>query len=110
MNIRRTILSRKEWPVLKHLGENAPSAPNINRNIVFLPCEHDIGGPIIPFRYVAGHLRTLYSGGTKITNLGCQLGCQLTKSRMIPGPHFEIAILIYKNVAWFLSYENDKRE
>jgi len=71
MDTRRTVLSGKEWLALKHLSKNAPSAPNVDCNIVLLPCEHGFGGPIIPRRDVASHLRSLYSGETKITNLGC---------------------------------------
>jgi len=59
---RRTILSGKEGLALKHLGENASRAPNIDGNIIFLPREHDLGGPIITRRHVASHLRILYSG------------------------------------------------
>lgn len=68
---RRTILSRKEGLAFKHLGENASRAPNVDGNIVFLPREHDLGSPIITRRHVAGHLRILYSGKTKVTYLGC---------------------------------------
>ena len=69
--VRRTILSGEERLSLKHLGENAPCAPNVDSNIVFLPREHNLGGPIISRRHVASHLRILYSGKTKIAYLGC---------------------------------------
>ena len=109
MNIRRTVLSGKERLALEHLSENAPGAPNVNRNIVLLPCEHGFGGPIIPRRHVASHLRFLYSGETKITDLGCGAVGQRRAERWRV-PHFEIAILIDKDVAWFLSYKNETRK
>ena len=109
MNVRRTVLSGKERLALEHFSENAPSTPNVNCNIVLLPCEHGFGGPIIPRRHVASHLRCLNSGETKITNLGCGAVGQRRAERCRV-PHFEIAILIDKDMAWFLSYKNEKRE
>jgi hypothetical protein len=97
---RRTILSRKEGLAFKHLGENASRAPNVDGNIVFLPREHDLGGPIITRGHVAGHLRILYSGKTKVTYLGCCAVSQRKAGR--EGSDLEITIFVYKDVAWFL--------
>jgi len=97
---RRTILSGKEWLALKHLGENASRAPNVDGNIVFLPREHDLRGPIITRRHVAGHLRILYSGKTKVTYLGC---CTVSQRKAgWENSDLEVTILVYKDVAWFL--------
>lgn len=105
MVVRRTILSGKEGLSLKHLGENAPRAPNVHGNIVFLPREHDLGGAIIPRRHVASHLRILYSGKTKVTNLDCCAVSQRMQGRK--GSHLEITILVYEDVARFLRYEHE---
>ena len=97
---RRTILSGKEGLALKHLSENASRAPDVDGDIVFLPREHDLGGPIITRRHVAGHLRILYSGKTKVTYLGC---CAVSQRKAgQEGSDLEIAILVYKDVARFL--------
>ncbi len=66
---QRTILPREERFPLQHLSKDTPCTPNIYRDVVFLPREHDLGSPIIARRHVARHLRILYSGETKITNL-----------------------------------------
>jgi hypothetical protein len=97
---RRTILSGKEGLALKHLGENASRAPNVDGNIVFLPREHDFRGAIISRRHVAGHLRILYSGKTKVTYLGWCAVSQRKAAR--EGSDLEITILVHKDIAWFL--------
>jgi hypothetical protein len=98
--MRLTVLSGKEGFALEHLGENAPRAPNVDSNIVFLPREHDLGGPIISRRHVASHLRILYSGKAKVTYLGC---CAVSQRNVgWRGTHLEITILVYEDVAWFL--------
>jgi hypothetical protein len=45
--VGRTVLPREEGLALEHLGENASRAPNVDRDIILLPREHDLGGPII---------------------------------------------------------------
>jgi hypothetical protein len=97
---RLTILSRKEGLSLEHLSENASRAPNVDSNIVFLPREHDLGGPIITRRHVASHLRILYSGKSKVTYLGC---CAVSQRKAgQEGSHLEITILVHEDVARFL--------
>ena len=107
---RRTILSRKEGLALEHLGENTSRAPNVDGNIVFLPREHDLRGAIISRRHVAGHLRILYSGKTKVTYLGCCAVSQRKAAREGSDSDLEITILIHKDVAWFLWYEHKSCE
>lgn len=63
------VLSREERLALEHLGENASCTPDINLNIVLLPCEHDLGRSVVSGGHVAGHLRVLDTGETEIANL-----------------------------------------
>ena len=74
------ILAGEEGFALEHLGEDATSTPDIDLDIVFLPSEHDLGGPVISGGNVAGHLRILDSRQAKVANL-------------------EIAVFVDKNVA-----------
>jgi len=67
-----------------------------------LPREHNLRGPIISRRHVAGHLRILYSGKTKVAYLGCCAVSQRKAAR--EGSDLEITILVHKDVAWFLWY------
>jgi len=76
------ILAGEERLALNHLGKDAPSAPDIDLNIVLLPGEHNLRSTVIPRRHVTRHLRILQSGQTKVANL-------------------EIAVLVYEDVAWF---------
>jgi hypothetical protein len=63
------VLSREERLALEHLGENASCTPDINLNIVLLPCEHDLRGSVVSGRYVTRHLGILYTGETEVANL-----------------------------------------
>ena len=82
------ILAREKRLSLQHLCEDAPSTPNVDLNVIFLPREHDFGCAIVSRRDVAGHLRILYPGKAKVTNL-------------------QIAVLIYKDIAGFEVAMND---
>ena len=64
-----TIFSREEWFPFEHLCENAPCAPDIDCDIVLLPCEHDFGRSVISRGDISRHLRILDSGETKIADL-----------------------------------------
>lgn len=77
------VLSREERLALEHLGENASCTPDINLNIVLLPCEHDLRGSVVSGRYVTRHLGILYTGETEVANL-------------------EIAVLVDEDVGRFL--------
>mgnify|MGYP005989957065 CR=1 FL=1 len=74
------ILAGEEGLAFQHLGEDAASTPNVDLDIVFLPCEHDLRGSVISGGNVAGHLGVLNSGQTKVANL-------------------QIAVFVDKNVA-----------
>lgn len=74
------VLSREQWLALQHLSKDASCTPDVNLNIVFLPCEHDFRSPIVSCRDVAGHLRVLYTCQAEIAD-------------------FEIAILVDEDVA-----------
>ena len=65
----RTIFTREQWFPFQHLGKYAPGAPDINRNIVLLPGQHDFRSPVVTCRDVSGHLRVLDAGKTEITDL-----------------------------------------
>lgn len=67
---------------VEHLCENTAGAPDVDLDVVFLPCEHDLGGAIVSGRDVAGHLRVLDPGQTKIAN-------------------FEIAVFVNQDIAGF---------
>jgi hypothetical protein len=63
------VLAREERLALKHLGENASCTPDINLDIVLLPCKHDLGGSVVSGRDVTRHLGVLYTGETEVANL-----------------------------------------
>ena len=65
----RTIFTGEQWFPFQHLGKYAPGAPDINRNIVLLPGQHDFRSPVVPRRDVSGHLRVLDAGKAEITDL-----------------------------------------
>ena len=62
------IFAREQRFPLKHLSKDAPCAPNIHLNVVFLPCEHDLWGTVVPRRHVARHLWVLDACQTKVTD------------------------------------------
>lgn len=63
------ILSREQWLALQHLCEDTPSTPDINLDIVFLPCQHDLRCSVVSGRDISGHLRILDAGQTEIADL-----------------------------------------
>ena len=73
------ILPRKQGFPLQHLRKNAPRAPNINLDIILLPRQHDLGGAVVPRRYVARHLRILDARQSEVADL-------------------EIAVLVHQDV------------
>ncbi len=97
---KRTVLSREERLSLEHLGKDAPRTPDIYCDVVFLPREHDLGSPIIASRHVARHLRILYSGKTKITNLNYRVVSHGVPEKM--RPRLQIAVFIDEDIARFL--------
>lgn len=63
------VLSGEERLAVKHLGKDTACTPNVDLDIVFLPCEHDLGGAVVSCGDVACHLGILNAGKTEITNL-----------------------------------------
>jgi len=65
----RTVLPGKERLSFQHLCKDASGAPDINRNVVLLPCEHNFRGAVVACGNVACHLRVLDAREAKITDL-----------------------------------------
>lgn len=63
------ILAGEERLALEHLSEDAARAPDVDLDVILLPCEHDLGGAIVSGRHVTRHLRVLYSGETEVADL-----------------------------------------
>jgi hypothetical protein len=63
------ILSREKWFSFQHFGENATSTPNINLDIILLPCKHDFGSSVVSGGDITSHLWILNTGKTEIANL-----------------------------------------
>lgn len=43
-----TVFAWEQWLTLQHLGKYTPGTPNINRDVVLLPREHDLWCAIVP--------------------------------------------------------------
>jgi hypothetical protein len=91
----RTVLAREEGLALEHLAQDAAhgpirrqsessaqsiprarqlpphgrDAPHVDRLVVLLPREHDLGRPVVARRDVARHLRVLEPGEPKVAEL-----------------------------------------
>jgi hypothetical protein len=63
------VLAREERFSLEHLSEDASCTPDINLDVVLLPCEHNLGGSVVSGRDVTRHLGVLYTGETEVANL-----------------------------------------
>jgi hypothetical protein len=95
----RTVLSGEEGFALEHFGKDAACAPDVDSYIVFLPCEHDLGGSVIACWNVSCHLWVLDAGEPKVANL------EKMKNRLRAGgdgANLEVTVLIDEDVAWFL--------
>ncbi len=74
------ILPREQRLALQHLCKDTSRAPDINLDIVLLPCEHDLGRSVVSCRDVTGHLRVLNTREAEVADL-------------------EIAVFIHEDVA-----------
>ena len=74
------ILSGEQWLALQHFREDTSGTPDINLNIVLLPCKHNLRRSVVSCGDISGHLGILDTGKTEITNL-------------------QVAVLVYENVA-----------
>ena len=75
------VLAREEWLALEHLCKDTTCTPDIDLDVVFLPCEHDFWRSVVSCRDIAGHLGVLNSGEAKIADL-------------------QIAVLVDEDIAW----------
>lgn len=82
------ILSWEQRLALKHLSKDASSTPDINLNIILLPCKHNLRCSVISGGDITSHLGILNTGKTEIANL-------------------EIAVLVDKDVAGLQIAMND---
>lgn len=73
------VFAREQRLALQHLRKNTPCTPDIHFHIVLLPCEHDLGRPVVSRGDIACHLGILYTRQAEVAD-------------------FEIAILVYENV------------
>ena len=73
------ILPREQGLALQHLREDASCTPDINFDIVLLPCEHDLGRSVVSRGDISGHLGILDTGESEIADL-------------------QVAVLIHENV------------
>ena len=67
---------------VQHLCENTARTPDVDLNVVLLPCEHDLGRAVVACRHVAGHLRLLDPSQAEVA-------------------YFQIAVLVDEDVAGF---------
>jgi hypothetical protein len=74
------VLSREQRLAFQHLCKDAARTPDINLNIILLPCEHNLRGSVVSRGDITGHLGILNTGQTKVADL-------------------EIAVLIDEDVA-----------
>jgi hypothetical protein len=65
----RTVLAGEERLALEHLREDAADGPDVDRDVVFLPREHDLRRAVVPRRDVARHLRVLDAREPKVADL-----------------------------------------
>jgi len=74
------VLSREQRLAFEHFRKDAACTPDINFDIVFLPCEHNFWCAVVAGRNVSSHLGILYTGQAKIAD-------------------FQIAVLVHEDVA-----------
>jgi hypothetical protein len=63
------VLSWEQRLAFEHLSKDAACTPDVDLNIVFLPCKHNLRGAVVAGGNVAGHLRILYTGQAEIADL-----------------------------------------
>lgn len=62
------VLAWEQGLALQHFCEDTAGTPDVHLNIVLLPREHDLGRSVVSSRDVAGHLRVLNTGETKVAD------------------------------------------
>jgi hypothetical protein len=63
------VLSWEQRLALEHFSKDAACTPDVDLDIVFLPCKHDLRGAVVAGGNVTGHLRVLYTGQAEIADL-----------------------------------------
>lgn len=63
------VLSGEKRLALEHFCKDAACTPDVDLNIVFLPCKHDFRCAVVPGGDVSGHLRVLYTGQAEVADL-----------------------------------------
>ncbi len=63
------ILPWEKRLALQHLRKDTSSTPDVNLNIVFLPCKHNLGSSVVSRRHIASHLGVLNPGQTEVADL-----------------------------------------
>ena len=63
------ILSWEKRLALQHLCEDTSGTPDINLDIIFLPCEHNLRRSIVSRRDISGHLGILNTSQTEVADL-----------------------------------------
>ena len=63
------VLAGEQGFALEHFCEDTACAPDIDLDVIFLPCKHDLRRSIVSCRHVARHLRILDSCKAKVANL-----------------------------------------
>jgi hypothetical protein len=76
------IFARKQGLAFEHLRKDTACTPDIDLDIVFLPCKHDLRRSVISCRDIASHLGVLNSSESEVANL-------------------EVAILVDQDIARF---------
>lgn len=79
---RLTILAWEERLSFQHFSENASRAPDVDGDVVLLPCQHDLGGTVVSRRNVSRHLGVLNTSQSKVANL-------------------QVAVLVHQDVGGF---------
>ena len=74
------VLSGEQGLALEHFCEDAARTPDVDLDVVFLPCKHNLWCAVVARGNVSGHLGILYTGQTEVADL-------------------QIAVLVYENVA-----------
>ena len=66
-----TIVFREQWLSEQHLCEDAPHTPQVQRQVITMIKEHDLGSPIVTCGDIASvcHVRVSDAGQTKVTDL-----------------------------------------
>jgi len=63
------VLAWKKWFPFQHFRKDTPCAPDINLDIVLLPCEHNLGRAVVSCRHISRHLWVLNARKAKVTDL-----------------------------------------